>query len=415
MKTYSVALLLGAMTCSMFAAANEPVTSPETTAKAIAMAKGALWSANESIGTNVVNASGEKLGKVEDIVLDRDSARITYVIVSYGGILGVGNKHFAVPWQAFGQTPDRELSLQIDQEQLKNAPGFEKGTLPNTTDPMFHEGIHTFYKTEPYSLKSRKEARSDQAGAQGTPKEGIFDWSSWVGRGSDTTWARRLGELLGTKIENTQGETIAELEDVIVDTREARAAYAVVSFGGTWGFFEDTAIIPWNALRLDMAREAYVTDATKAQLNHAKLSDTEYRTLEDRKNSESLFSSFRTQPYWEQFGYESEADKSKRTAASQEKAEDRNFVSGTVSSVTSYDTENPEKVSERGVRVRVRAEDGSVRTVHFASDKELQREDMTIERGDTVEITGERRDYRGREVLLAHKIKSNGKTITLEN
>ena len=263
--------------------------------------KGTPWSANESIGTNVVGANGENLGRVEDIVLDRNESRIAYVIVSYGGLLGFWDKHFAVPWEAFGQTASRELSLAIDPEHLKNAPGFDKGTLPNTADPLFHEQVHSFYNAKPYSLEHQKKARAeDQAG------ERAFDWESWVNREDDTTWARRLDELIGTKIENAPGESIAKLKDVIVDSREARAAYAVVSFGGTLGFSADTAVIPWNALRLDLEREVYVTDATPAQLEQAKLSHTEYQNIENRQYGEALHGVFGTQPFWEEFGYEAE-------------------------------------------------------------------------------------------------------------
>ena len=281
----------------------------KTKSNSQAPAKDMLWRANESIGVDVVGADGEDLGRVEDIVLDRDESRIAYVIVSYGGVLGFWDKHFAVPWQAFGQNADRKLLLGINPEQLKSAPGFDKDTLPNTADPLFHEGVHSFYDTKPYSLEEQKEAHAEaHATQQEQADERAFDWGSWVNRKNDTTWARRLGELIGKNIENAQNQIIAKLDDVIVDSREARIVYAVVSYGGTLGFAADTAIIPWNALRLNLERETYVTGATLDQLDQAKLSDAEYRTLEDRDNSMALFGSFGTKPYWEEFGYKTEKD-----------------------------------------------------------------------------------------------------------
>ncbi len=269
-----------------------------------------LWRANETIGVNVVSIKGEDLGCVEDIVLDRNASRIAYVIVSYGGLLGFWDKHFAVPWQAFSQTVDRDLSLGIDPEQLKNAPGFEKGTLPDTTDPLFHEKVHSFYNTKPYSLeeKARAELKAsmENVGERTSDWRSWWDWDSWVKRGDDTTWARRLGELIGTKIEDAQGEIIAELEDVIVESREARAVYAVVSHDDTLGVSAGTAIIPWNTLRLNVAREVYVTNVTLDQLKQPNLNGTEHRSLENREYSEALYGAFGTKPFWEEFGYESE-------------------------------------------------------------------------------------------------------------
>jgi DNA/RNA endonuclease YhcR with UshA esterase domain/sporulation protein YlmC with PRC-barrel domain len=330
--------------------------------------------------------------------------------------------------------------LKIDPEQLKDAPGFEKGTLPNTTDPLFHQEIYSFYNARPYARQQQKNALAEAQATQEHAGEqsdwGNWDWDSWVGGGDDTTWARRLSELIGTNIENAQGDTIAELEDVIVDSREARAGYAVVSFGGTLGFFADTAIIPWNALRLNLEREAYVTDATLAQFEQAKLSDTEYRNLEDRQYSEALYGTFGTTPFWEEFGYEAGRNQTARTAdakvrsddaanKAQAKADDANAkadtaakeqnsntVTGTVVSVSNYPGAATEAESQGGVRVRVRTESGTVRTVHFATSEEQAQQDLTLNRGDDVIFTGETRDYRGHKVLFASEVQQNGKATT---
>jgi len=406
----------------VWASAQETSTAQSATQTPVT---GTLWSANESIGAEVISATGENLGSVEDIVLDWNASRIAYVIVSYGGLLGLGDKHFAVPWQAFSQTADRALLLDMNPEQLKNAPGFEKGTLPNMSDPLFHETVYSFYNTKPYTLaEQQKEARAE---AQERADERAFDWKSWVNRGEDTTWARRLGELIGTNVENAQGETIAELEDVIVDSREARAAYAVVSHGGTLGFFADTAIIPWNVLRLDLAREAYVTGVTLGQLEQATLSDTKYRILEDRKYSEALYGTFGTKPYWEEFGYEAMKERAARTAEVKAEADvardavdtaanelNSNTVTGTVVSVSSYPGATPQAESQRGVRVRVRTESGATRTVHLASIAELQQKALTLNRSDKVVITGENRVYRGHNVFYAHMVQTDGKTFTFD-
>ncbi len=49
------------------------------------------------IGSNVVNANYEDLGKIEDLVLDASAGRITYAVLSFGGFLGMGDKYFAIP------------------------------------------------------------------------------------------------------------------------------------------------------------------------------------------------------------------------------------------------------------------------------------------------------------------------------
>jgi sporulation protein YlmC with PRC-barrel domain len=102
--------------------------------------------ASDVLGEKVVNAAGESLGNIEDIVLDRQSGRIAYAVLSFGGFLGIGDKLFAVPWQALRDDPVKEIRvLAVDKEKLKSAPGFDKDDWPDMADPRLREEIHRFY------------------------------------------------------------------------------------------------------------------------------------------------------------------------------------------------------------------------------------------------------------------------------
>jgi len=75
----------------------------------------------------VVNGAGEDLGDIKDIMIDVPSGRVAYAVLSFGGILGVGSKLFAVPWHALQLDPENHrFILNVDKEQLRNAPGFDK-------------------------------------------------------------------------------------------------------------------------------------------------------------------------------------------------------------------------------------------------------------------------------------------------
>jgi hypothetical protein len=81
---------------------------------------------------------------------------VRYAVLAFGGFLGMGEKYFAVPWEALkpapGQQPgDREkYVLDIDQERLKNAPGFDKNNWPNMADRSWGEQVHAYYGVTPY-------------------------------------------------------------------------------------------------------------------------------------------------------------------------------------------------------------------------------------------------------------------------
>ena len=98
------------------------------------------------IGDTVINMQDEKLGKIEDIMLDVETGRVAYAVLSFGGFLGVGDKLFAVPWQSFQIDRDKKrFVLDVDKERLQNAPGFDKDDWPDSADQEFLTSIYDYY------------------------------------------------------------------------------------------------------------------------------------------------------------------------------------------------------------------------------------------------------------------------------
>jgi hypothetical protein len=103
------------------------------------------------IGSKVVNQQDEGIGKIEDIVLDASAGRVAYAILSFGGFLGVGNKYFAIPWNAFRfNFADKKAVLNVNKQLLENAPGFDKDAWPNFSDTTFGSSIYNHYGYTPY-------------------------------------------------------------------------------------------------------------------------------------------------------------------------------------------------------------------------------------------------------------------------
>jgi sporulation protein YlmC with PRC-barrel domain len=102
-------------------------------------------------GSRVGNFAGEDLGKVDDLVVDVDSGRLNYVIVSIGGFLGIGDKLFAVPWELFTvRTGDHEFLLDIEKQMLRDAPSFERSKWPDMSDSAWAATIHSHFAQKPY-------------------------------------------------------------------------------------------------------------------------------------------------------------------------------------------------------------------------------------------------------------------------
>ena len=110
----------------------------------------ALMGANTLLGNDVYNKDGEDLGDIKEFMLDMASGKIAYAVLSFGGLLGMGDKLFAVPWHAVTfDTANKRFTLNVPKDKLKDAPGFDKNKWPSMADKAWATGVHHFYGT-PY-------------------------------------------------------------------------------------------------------------------------------------------------------------------------------------------------------------------------------------------------------------------------
>ncbi len=106
----------------------------------------ALLSAATITGDDVCNMQQEKLGKIQDVMLDMTDGKIRYVVLSSGGFLGMGDRLFAVPWKALQQDKEnKRFLLDVDVERLKKAPGFDKEHWPNMADAEWASTVESYY------------------------------------------------------------------------------------------------------------------------------------------------------------------------------------------------------------------------------------------------------------------------------
>ncbi len=87
-------------------------------------------------GAGVRNRSGEELGHIRDILVDVESGRAAYIVLAFGGgVLGVGEKVFAIPWENLSSCPERgEFILDIGREHLEKAEGLSEDEWPLRSD-----------------------------------------------------------------------------------------------------------------------------------------------------------------------------------------------------------------------------------------------------------------------------------------
>jgi sporulation protein YlmC with PRC-barrel domain len=99
------------------------------------------------IGNMVMNRQGEEMGEIDEVVIDVFNGRVAYLVLAFGGFLGMGVKLYAVPWKALYYDNEQQVYvLNMTQDQLAQAPGFEKETWPEFTDEHWNRHVHAYYE-----------------------------------------------------------------------------------------------------------------------------------------------------------------------------------------------------------------------------------------------------------------------------
>ncbi|WP_333872918.1 PRC-barrel domain-containing protein [Methylobacter sp.] len=122
-----------------------------------------LMGADTLLGNDVYNQNNEDLGSIKEIMLDMTSGQVSYAVLSFGGFLGMGERLFAVPWDALKLDPEnKRFVLNVAKEHLENAPGFDKDHWPDMADQSWRDQISSYYETQPPTEQQSIESMNER-------------------------------------------------------------------------------------------------------------------------------------------------------------------------------------------------------------------------------------------------------------
>jgi hypothetical protein len=97
-------------------------------------------------GASVFNQSGEEVGKIEDIAIDKVSGKVAYAILSFGGFMGLGEKHQPLPWSALDYDERRGgYVVDVTEEFLRLAPKLDVSELSGWDDADQRDAFYSYY------------------------------------------------------------------------------------------------------------------------------------------------------------------------------------------------------------------------------------------------------------------------------
>ena len=106
--------------------------------------------------------------------------------------------------------------------------------------------------------------------------------------------------LAGDQVQNSAGEDLGTVDEIMIDIPAGKVAYAVLSFGGFLGMGDKLFAVPWSALRVDEDRKHFILDVDKKKLENAPGFDKDnWPDMADTSWGTRIFSYYGAVPYWE--------------------------------------------------------------------------------------------------------------------
>jgi hyperosmotically inducible protein len=292
--------------------------------------------ASDLIGITVNNDQNEKLGTVEDLAVDVESGRVTQVILSTGGLLGVGDILTAVPPGALHHdVTNKVLHLAADKERLKSSPRFEMSKWAECCDSNHLAAVYHHYDQEPafrfiHEGNIPLDGKRKPIGQRNPETASNTDGT----RTTDGTWnhdrrsadhqtmipAERLGKsqraskLMGMAVKNRQDEKLGDVDNLLVDLAAGRIVAVVVSSGGFLGMADALSAVPPTALSFNPERDTLLLNTSKEALASAPhFKANQWPDFSQASYSSGVYRAYQVEPYFATDA-QADADNSRRNA-----------------------------------------------------------------------------------------------------
>ncbi len=220
-------------------------------------------------GTAVYDATGQRIGKVEQLVIDKAGGRVAYAVLSFGGFLGIGADHYPIPWPMLDY--DEQLGgyrVDITEEQLKKAPKLQQGDSWEQANHRDEE-IYGYWEQPAQVQEGQTSSLITSDSVEGMP---VYD---------------------------VHGKRIGKVERLMIDKLTGRIAYAILSFGGFLGIGKDHYPIPWSMLTYNEKPDGFQVDITEEELKNApKIEPGENWEQTTRARNEDVYDYWEVRYYW---------------------------------------------------------------------------------------------------------------------
>lgn len=375
-----------------------------------------LIPASWAIGKDIISTNDDTLGSVGDLLIAPRHQRVAYVLLSRGGIAGVGAKTYAVPFSAFTWDDDtHKLVLPVTKEELESAPALAGDDWKVLLEKERSTPLFEYYKVPQMRREWRHDASiPDMMGKEGATSNRTGD--EWNQTALNQWPLLKCSQIKGQTLVSNQGSELGTIKDVIFDCTTGRIAFASVGFGGVLGFGDKMVLIPWDMFRVNTEGKIYATtldpDTIKAA---ARVDHDDWRQLREEKYAPDIYSHFGRDATWLE---RRDSDRVRMSRNNRFPEYDRLYSAGTTVDVRGLvmlvEQTRPMKDMPQVTSVAMTTDDKEAYVIHLAPDWYLKDQGFMLKAGDRAAFKGRWITVDGKKYFVASQVTpADGKAWTL--
>lgn len=360
-----------------------------------------LQSVKELLRADIKNETGENLGSVRELILDDNRDVLSYVVIESNGTF------HPVPWSAFTVTSNN-IELNVDKIKFVSSPETGSAYLEKLSSPDFRKNLEDFYSEQIAAVKKTSAI------------EGAVAWVKEAMAPAENPVLRTYSDVAGLKVQNIQGEDIASVRNLFIDTHQGKITYALVGFGGLFGLGEKTAAVPWTSLAIQPSENVAYLDADRASLETAVIDEGNPVKLTQPAFAKSVNETFGEKPYWQTLGFV--PPDSKKISMDAWRAGSRyngyfnpesiTTINGVIRSVGIF---TPEWGAAPGLKLAVETGEGELVVIHGGPENYALQRKINFKPDTFITVNGSKIEIGDESVIMASEIKVGDKTLLLRD
>jgi sporulation protein YlmC with PRC-barrel domain len=240
---------------------------------------------SELKGKTVESKNGEKLGSVHDLVIDSQSGRLDFVIISTGGLAGLGAQLKVAPPAALSLATAKKniVSLDVGPDEWKGAPSVTKDQIANLGNPSQAQQIYQYYHQTWPAIGAQAKALAQTLSPTGrNPSQA----------GQQVSLA---SNLIGKRVVNSQNQDMGKISDLLVDFTNPKTTFAILKPGALITESNKEAgkelfAVPVNAFKMSPESNKAILDVDPGQFQQAPaLTETSWTSAPASAGAPQIF------------------------------------------------------------------------------------------------------------------------------